>query len=697
MSSRFRFLFATVPLLASAKLLWGVNISSFSPTFGAYGDPSPIDIYGSGFSAGTVVVKFNGVVDPTAGAVSDSHIQAQVPSGAPLGANPIVVTVGSSSAQSLDDFTVVGPGPFVSDFHPQTGSDGTQVILNGEHFTGVTNVSFNGQSGTGLDTSAGDLTLKVNAPTGVTSGPLTVKSPQGTFTTSSNFFATPTMTIFSPTTGRAGTNVTVNGTNFLGTLGVLFNGTPAIITATNNSSLQVVVPVGATTGPIRVNTPGGSATNGVSFVVQPTIAGFFPGFGPMGTSVTITGANFNVGTPTVKFNGVTAPTPTGVTFSQLTTTVPTTTSGPITVMTTDGTNVSADNFYLPASIVSFSPTNSVPGTAVAVIGINFTNASGVSFNGTPAASFHVTNNTSLGAVVPGAVPTGPISVTTPAGTFTSSGLFYGAPVISSFAPTHGLPGTNVTLFGTNFLGATSVGFNGSNAVIVSVANGQLTATVPFGATTGPISVTAPAGTAISSSNFALDYKSDLMVTLTALPNPIVVSNNLVYTIALANQGPQDAPNVQLTNTLPASVVLKAATTTQGTLTTNSNPILGSLGLLPNGGTAYITLTVAPQTAGLITNTVGAGSDYPDPAPTNNTATAVTTVLPLPILSIRFILPNLVRISWPAALSNYFSLQSRNALLTDSWAGVSNAPVISGNERVVTQTNSGAMKFYRLSE
>jgi uncharacterized repeat protein (TIGR01451 family) len=242
-----------------------------------------------------------------------------------------------------------------------------------------------------------------------------------------------------------------------------------------------------------------------------------------------------------------------------------------------------------------------------------------------------------------------------------------------------------------------VKFSGTNAPILSVSNGQITATVPFGATTGPISVTAPAGMAVSASNFVLDYKSDLAVFLTGLPNPVVVGNSLVYTITVANQGPQDAPNVTLTNTLPASVVLKTATTTQGTLNTNGNPVLGSLGSLANGGTAVIVLTVAPQSSGTISNTAGVGSDYPDPVPTNNTVTAVTTVLPLPVLSIRPVPQNQVRISWPAALSNYFTLEYRNLLVTNNWSSVTNVPVVTGSENVVTQGSSSAMKFYRLRE
>jgi len=77
-----------------------------------------------------------------------------------------------------------------------------------------------------------------------------------------------------------------------------------------------------------------------------------------------------------------------------------------------------------------------------------------------------------------------------------------APTITSFAPGNGGAGTTVTINGTNFIGTSSVSFNGTPAAsfVVNSAT-QITATVPSSMTTGPISVTTAGGTATSASNF----------------------------------------------------------------------------------------------------------------------------------------------------------------------------------------------------
>src|SRR5260370_936280 len=73
-----------------------------------------------------------------------------------------------------------------------------------------------------------------------------------------------------PTSGAAGTSVTITGTNFGATQGtstVTFNGIAATPTSWSAASIVAPVPGGATTGNVAV-TVGGVASNGVSFTVS---------------------------------------------------------------------------------------------------------------------------------------------------------------------------------------------------------------------------------------------------------------------------------------------------------------------------------------------------------------------------------------------------------------------------------------------
>ncbi len=127
-----------------------------------------------------------------------------------------------------------------------------------------------------------------------------------TETVSSATAATPYISGLSVQSGLVGSTVTVNGVNF-GTSGtVTFNGITASVTTGSTNSISVVVPVGATSGPVVVTTSAG-ASNGVSFqVAQPS--------GLTATSVTLNPASSISGYPvtvTVFVTGSAGSIPTG--------------------------------------------------------------------------------------------------------------------------------------------------------------------------------------------------------------------------------------------------------------------------------------------------------------------------------------------------------------------------------------------------
>ena len=143
------------------------------------------------------------------------------------------------------------------------------------------------------------------------------------------------------------------------------------------------------------------------------------------------------------------------------------------------------------------------GNTVQILGAGFNSATKVKFNGTKA-NFTIVSDTYLTAKVPAGSSTGPVTVTTSAGTLTSNVSFTVLPKIVSFNPTSGPVGTPVVITGNTFTGATKVTFGGVKATVFSVdSDTQITATVPTGAKTGKIGVTTPSGSGKSSQAFTV--------------------------------------------------------------------------------------------------------------------------------------------------------------------------------------------------
>src|SRR6187455_969933 len=124
----------------------------------------------------------------------------------------------------------------------------------------------------------------------------------------------------------------------------------------------------------------------------PTLTGFSPTSGAIGTAVTLTGTNFSTTLldNTVKFNG-TAATVSAATATSLTVSVPTgATSGKISVEVDNQTATSSNDFNVVASVAplmltSFSPTTGTAGAIVTLTGTNFSPTianNTVKFNGT---------------------------------------------------------------------------------------------------------------------------------------------------------------------------------------------------------------------------------------------------------------------------------------------------------------------------
>ncbi len=144
-------------------------------------------------------------------------------------------------------------------------------------------------------------------------------------------------------------------------------------------------------------------------------------------------------------------------------------------------------------ITGFKPDIGPVGTSVTVSGSGFVGVTGVAFNGV-AADFKASSGTLITATVPAGAATGPISVAVLKAVVASKSAFVvvmpppSHPMISGVSPDAGGPGTKVTIIGVQLAGLTTVLFNSIRAEFVANSESSVTAVVPAGASTGPITL-----------------------------------------------------------------------------------------------------------------------------------------------------------------------------------------------------------------
>jgi len=125
-------------------------------------------------------------------------------------------------------------------------------------------------------------------------------------------------------------------------------------------------------------------------------------------------------------------------------------------------------------------------------------------------------------------------------------------------------------------------------------------------------------------------EADLRVEKSDSPDPAVPGKPLTYTVRVYNDGPSDARNVVVTDTLPAHVTYNdAASSAQcDESAPGSGLVTCNLGTVPAGSSVVLTIVVdvdedIPPPTDRLSNRVEVRSETPDPNPTNNADTEDT--------------------------------------------------------------------------
>jgi uncharacterized repeat protein (TIGR01451 family) len=157
------------------------------------------------------------------------------------------------------------------------------------------------------------------------------------------------------------------------------------------------------------------------------------------------------------------------------------------------------------------------------------------------------------------------------------------------------------------------------------------------------SATPPSGIAPSGGIdifFAVEppFSSDVSITKTDSPDPVIAGNNLTYTVTVTNNGPDTATSVTVIDNLPAETTFVSCASTGGGVCGGSgNNRTVTFASLTSGESETITFvatvncSVADGT--VISNTATVTSSTPDPNPNNNSVTVTTTTSnPPPIIT-----------------------------------------------------------------
>ena len=201
---------------------------------------------------------------------------------------------GSTTVSVLASPTVVAPN--ILTVSPTTGSVGTQVTITGSGFganQGAGTVWLGTTFGTVV--SWGDSQVIASVNTGSTSG--AVQILQGGVTSNAVPFTinSATISIVTPTSGIAGTQVTITGSGFGAAQGSgivqLGNTAGAVISWSDGQVVAIVAP-GSASGTAQI-LQNGAWSNSVAFAINlPHIASISPNSGAGGTVVTVNGNGF---------------------------------------------------------------------------------------------------------------------------------------------------------------------------------------------------------------------------------------------------------------------------------------------------------------------------------------------------------------------------------------------------------------------
>lgn len=334
----------------------------------------------------------------------------------------------------------------------------------------------------------------------------------------------PTATSVSPTTVKAGTTVTVNGTNLNQINTITLVGAKVdsadIKRADDGKSLTFVLPETATDGEVTLVTLSGvDIPAGSIETVVPTDLSASPNPVKNGAALTITGKDLDL-VKTITFPNAGAASATAQSASEITVTVPETAqTGDITLTLANGKTVTVAYKLIEPTVTSFTPSSLMAGNQVVMRGTDLDLVASITFptdQKVAAADFAAHSSGAIAVVVPAAASGSGIVLTLKNGaTVNVPGLTISPstdPTLSNVPS--GTAGSDVTLEGKNYNNVESVYFGTTKVTaFTSRTSTSMTVTIPSSISAGTYDVIMN----------TTDGKSYTVGKITVIPNEYDVS------------------------------------------------------------------------------------------------------------------------------------------------------------------------------
>jgi len=676
------------------------------------------NLAGSGATA-TVTVRFT----PTLAALATGNVTFSVN--------------GSSVSSTVTGTGLVtsNPVPTLSALSPTSAmaaGPAFTLTVTGTNFVNGSTVRWNGSARTTTFVSATQLTAAITAADLATAGsvPVTVVTStpgggtSGALTFSVNNPA-PALTGLSPAGAVAGgalLTLTVNGTNFVKSSAVNWNGSARTTTFMSATQLTAAITAAdlATAGsvPVTVVTPapGGGTSAVLSFPIAqgaPTLTAISPtsttAGGPAFT-LTLTGSGFGSGT-TVRWNGA-ARTTTIVSATQLAAAITaadlaTAGTAQVTASSSGGTSaVVPFTINNPTPVVSgMSPTSASVGGAAFTLTVNgsgFTSASAVRWNGSARTTTFISLTQLTAPITAADLATAagvPVTVFTPTpGGGTSAALTFSvnnpAPTLTSVSPAGAIAGGaafTLTVNGSNFVNGSTVMWNGSARATTFVSARQVTTAIAAAditmAASVPVTVVTPAPGGGTSGALTFPIASggptipSAGPTLTAISPTSATAGSVAFTLILTGSGFSSGATAQWNGAARTTTVVSATQLTAAITAAD----------IATAGTAQVTVTSLGQTSAAMAFTI----DNPTPAISSlwpRSAAVGSAGLTLTVKGSGFTSGSTVRWNGSTRTTRFVNAGQLTAIITAADTSVAGTPQVSVATPAPGGGTSGSMTF-----